>query len=73
MPEQLRPEPSISAKPPPEPLEPLEPRSLKAGMRGFEWLVTAHHLRASPHKYLRRSASIFVNGDARIPRAGRYP
>ena len=28
--------------------EPFESRSLKAGMSGFEWLVTAYHLRASP-------------------------
>ena len=45
---------NMAAKPPPEPFEPfepsepVEPRSLKAGMSGFEWLVTAYHLRASP-------------------------
>jgi len=29
------------------PFEPSEPRGLKAGMNGFEWLVTAYHIRAS--------------------------
>ena len=37
-----------AAKPPLEPFEPFEARSLKAGMSGFEWLVTTYHLRASP-------------------------
>ena len=32
---------------PVEPVEPSEPSSLKAGMSGFEWLVTAYHFRAS--------------------------
>ena len=44
----------MAAKPPPEPVEPLgpsepvEPHILKAGMSGFEWLVTTYHFRASP-------------------------
>ena len=35
----------MAAKPPPEP---VEPRRLKAGMSGFEWLVTAYHFQALP-------------------------
>ena len=52
----------MAAKPPPEPVEllepfePVEPRSLKAGMSGFEWLVTAYHVRASLFIKNRREA-----------------
>ena len=67
----------MAAKPPPEPFEPSEPsepvgpRSLKAGMRGFEWLVTTYHFRASPFIKLdaKLCLKILANADPAIESA----